>query len=87
MARGATRLNVDKAGGLIFFTQNKSVVVDTGFLVGEDGLVSPHDPHLPVQTITTSSNSVFVGALKAVREDDEASCEHLCEGSKSVFIN
>jgi len=91
MARGAARLNIDKAGGTIFFTSNKSVTADNGFMVGSDGQVRPHGlvslSHTKVQKFETFSDSVFVCGLKAVRKDDKANCGHKSTGSRSVFVN
>lgn len=91
MARGAARLNIDKAGGTIFYTSNKSVMADNGFMVGSDGQVRPHGlislSHTKVQNFETYSGSVFVCGLGAVRKDDKADCGHKSTGSKSVFVN
>lgn len=87
---GATRLIKDTAGGMIFYTNNRTVVVNFFPAVCNDGLVAPHDPypdHLHVQTFTDWSHSIFASGLPVVRENDPATCGHVATGSKSVFFN
>lgn len=87
MAKGASRCNKDKAGGIILETFKTNVYVNKQPIAVIGDKVNPHGigPHSSAKMIE-ASKTVFAGKLGIVREDDKASCGHQASGSGDVFI-
>ena len=85
-AKGATRSNVDSAGGTI--RDGASKVFVEGSPVALDG--APVDDHGNDEhdsaTMVATSTKVSVEGSKPVRADDSATCGDTATGSSKVFF-
>ena len=85
---GASRVNVDSAGGTILGPGGPNVFVEGNPISVKDDSVAGHAPggvHSgPV--MSGCSGTVFSGGRGVVREGDAATCGHTASGSGSVFV-
>lgn len=91
MAKAASLVNLDTAGGLIVGGGQNSVNADGKNISVKGDLVSSHDPcpdppsHCAA-TMLTASSSVNAGGKGIVRSGDIATCAHTSTGSSTVNV-
>lgn len=87
MAKGASRCDLDKAGGLLIKTYTNNVFINNKQVAVLGTKVKPHGPGVhSVAKMIEASNTVMAGNLGVVRKDHKANCGHKSTGSENVFI-
>lgn len=85
--RGATRKNLDSAGGKLL-EGSPTVFVNGQPLARIGDAVEGHGVGIHAGPVmATGSSNVFANGIPACREDDVATCGHPATGSPDVNIN
>lgn len=86
--RGASRVNIDTAGGLIVGNLAPDVFVENRNITVVGASINPHGVGIHNSSIMIEGSSdVFANNISVCRLGDHASCGHTSTASSSVFVN